>query len=223
MRRRRYPGGRVGLEAGSGVEGAPGMGVFLGGCEARRYPSPGGAGRGNRRPGRGEHRLSGCRDGGSPGGDHQPRGTPNPGYPQPRVVPPPGSLPPQVAPFPGYFHAFSIPIPGLSPFPAYLPARGIPHPGLSPSPGPPPPRGAALPQDGWAGGGRAGSKMAGSSPASSTRPCPSRGEGSCLLMQLILLPTDRQDRDPSPVGVPGPRRMRVRGRWGGAGAQPGCA
>lgn len=139
MRRRRYPGGRVGLEAGSGVEGAPGMGVFFGGCEARRYPSPGGAGRGNRRPGRGEHRLSGCRDGGSPGGDHQPRGTPNPGYPQPRVVPPPGSLPPQVAPFPGYFHAFSIPIPGLSPFPAYLPARGIPHPGLSPSPGSPPP------------------------------------------------------------------------------------
>lgn len=154
VRRRRYPGGRVGLEAGSGVEGAPGMGVFLGGCEARRYPSPGGAGRGNRRPGRGEHRLSGCRDGGSPGG-----GSPTPGYPKPRVPPAPGSAAPGVSPspgssIPGLFPCLQYPHPRAIAIPRVPPRSGYPPPRFISIPRHPPPPGSCAPSR-WLGWGRA--------------------------------------------------------------------
>lgn len=81
---------------------------------------------------------------------------------------------------------YSLPGVSLSPFPGVFPPPRHPHPravsvprGVFPSPGYPHPgplvscvgpRGATLPQDGWAGGGLAGSKMAGSCPASSTIP-----------------------------------------------------
>lgn len=120
-----------------------------------------------------------------PGGD-RPGGSASP-FPR---CPHPGASPTLGSPTFEISSALGYPYPNASlshprhpaVFPRPKPPRGTPLPSHRRPhfiPGTPVPRSEPpspfLPQDGWAGGGRAGSKMAGSSPASSTRRCPARG------------------------------------------------
>lgn len=60
--------------------------------------------------------------------------------------------------------------------------------------------------------------MAGSSPASSTRPCPAGGEGTARLCNVRSARCPGGTGIPAPGGLPSPRTVRVRdGRGGGRG------
>lgn len=163
-----------------------------------------------------------------PGGD-RPGGS---ALPFPRC-PHPGASPTLGSPTFEISSPLGYPYPDASPshprhpavFPRPKPPRGTPlpsypHPHLFPCPVPPcsapssPPL-SVLPQDGWAGGGRAGSKMAGSSPASSTRRCPARDLCNVTLWGATCPGLGIGEGARGDSGGPNPCRVRAGGAHGG--------